>query len=249
MNKFLRSLTLYARHFGILINPPKRAALPHCFNISGLLLHLCDYDVDLQRWVLRWIAYPLRHPGAKMATAIFVNGSEGAGKRLFFERILSEVHGRAGKRVGGHEIDESATYSSWAEGAHYVAIRTAYSPRVVERVKNLVCSSSLLIRQYGATIRSVPNEMNVVVITQGNDFLPLAANTRHLITIETPPPHGPAFYAAVLAEIQNGGIDKFRDYLLHDLDMTGFTPSTQPPGAATAIKQTGARMQSHGQAA
>ena len=30
-------------------------------------------------WVLRWLAYPLQHPGAKMRTAMVVHGDEGSG--------------------------------------------------------------------------------------------------------------------------------------------------------------------------
>jgi hypothetical protein len=41
----------------------------------------------------------------------------------------------------------------------------------------------------------------------------------------------PAFYRSIDYEIENGGIDAFRDFLLRDLDMGEFDELTPPPGS------------------
>ena len=42
------------------------------------------------RWVLKWLAYPIQHPGAKMRTALVLHGPQGTGKNMFFEAIMAK---------------------------------------------------------------------------------------------------------------------------------------------------------------
>ena len=71
-----------------------KTAAEKCRPILELLHHLCEYDDNLYLWVLRWLAIPLQKPGAKMDTALIFHGHiQGAGKSLFFDRIMSRVYG------------------------------------------------------------------------------------------------------------------------------------------------------------
>jgi len=57
-----------------------------CENLIDLLRYMCAADKrpeDLFRWCLRWLAYPIQHPGAKMRTTIVVHGPQGTGKHVF----------------------------------------------------------------------------------------------------------------------------------------------------------------------
>jgi len=44
------------------------------------------------QWVLRWMAYPLQHPGAKMASAIIMHGPQGTGKSTVWQ-CLAKIYG------------------------------------------------------------------------------------------------------------------------------------------------------------
>lgn len=71
-----------------------------CADLLHLLYHLISESADTDQgvnevlnFVLDWLAYPLQHPGAKMATALVFHGPQGTGKNLFFEayaRIFGE---------------------------------------------------------------------------------------------------------------------------------------------------------------
>lgn len=79
---------------------PAIAARPaHCGNIMTLLAHLCDMDDELQLWVLRWLAYPLRNPGARMSTALVLNGGQGSGKSLFLNFVVAELYGDVAAKI------------------------------------------------------------------------------------------------------------------------------------------------------
>ncbi len=77
----------------------------------------------------------------------------------------------------------------------------------------------------------VPNQMNFVFLTGELDFLPSGSEDRRFMVLEAPPAQAPRFYQAVTNEIENRGIDAFRDFLMFGLDMEGFDENTLPPAA------------------
>src|SRR3990172_6803116 len=59
-----------------------------CSALVDLLEYLCSADPnarELFQWVLRWMAYSLQHPGAKMSSAIILHGPQGTGKSAVFQ--------------------------------------------------------------------------------------------------------------------------------------------------------------------
>src|SRR5690606_39806001 len=55
----------------------------------ALLDHLCNGEAAVVEWLVRWLAYPLQHVGAKMASAVLMHSSQqGSGKSLFWEEVI-----------------------------------------------------------------------------------------------------------------------------------------------------------------
>lgn len=219
------------RQLGVWINTPTAQLPPHCGNINALLLHLCDFDHDLHKWVLRWIAYPLRHPGAKMSTCLLINGGEGTGKNMFFEGVVKSVYGPVAQKIYGHHL--SSRFNGWAAGTRLAIVDEMYSPRMLNRLKALVTAKHVLISEMGKPDHVEDNRMNFVFLSGALNFLPAAVADRRFVVVEAPPARNAMFYRAVHAEIQNGGIDAFRQYLMSELDMADFHEHSQPPKAAS----------------
>ena len=57
-----------------------------CQKILGHVRRLCGDREDEYWWLLKWIAYPLQHLGAKMDTSVIMYGSEGPGKSVLWEQ-------------------------------------------------------------------------------------------------------------------------------------------------------------------
>src|SRR5690606_10250123 len=69
-----------------------------CDLLLELLQYMCSGERnsrELYDWVLKWVAYPIQHPGAKMKTTIVVHGPQGTGKNLFFETVMA-IYGKYG---------------------------------------------------------------------------------------------------------------------------------------------------------
>ena len=230
MKLFLRLKNLI-RSIGAMINTPPVQLPPHCSNINALLLHLCNFDSELHMWALRWIAYPLRHPGAKMATCLLINGSPGTGMSLFFEGVVAKLYGDDARVMPGRAL--LGYFNSWAEGARFVIIDGGHSTHksAAAQIKRLITSERTLIHAKFKDRKMAENQMNFVFITGEINAIPVGPNDHRFMVIEAPPPQETFFYRAVYDEIQNGGVDAFRQYLTVELDMADFDEHTMPPAA------------------
>jgi putative DNA primase/helicase len=83
---------------------PTQPRAGRCERLLELLEYLCSNEDDnaaaLCQWVLRWVAYPIQNPGAKMKTALVLHGPQGTGKNLFFEAIMA-IYAEHGDPAGG----------------------------------------------------------------------------------------------------------------------------------------------------
>jgi hypothetical protein len=228
MKSFLTSLKNFIRHIGVLIGAPRpRQFSPHCTNINMLLMHLCDFNQLHYSYILQWLAYPLRNPGAKMCYGLVIKGGQGTGKNMFFQNVAVPLY--EGKARIVHADVLSDRFNCWA-GAPLVVIDSTLTARALARVKALMTSKSLIIESRSQPPREMANRMNFIFLS--GDFNPprLERDNRRFMILETPPAREHAFYQAVAHEIKNGGVDAFREFLLHGIDMAGFNETTQPPG-------------------
>ena len=198
----------------------------------GVTGSAADEFVELYNWVLKWIAYPLQHPGAKMESTLVLHGPQGVGKNLFFEALMS-IYDRYGGVIDQASIEDK--HNDWASRKLFLIADEVVARSDLYHVKN-----KLKAFITGKTIRINPkhiqayderNHVNIVFLS--NELIPVVLeedDRRHGI-IWTPTKLKAAFYAALGQEIANGGAAALHDYLLK-LDLGDFTPSTKPPETA-----------------
>lgn len=201
-----------------------------CNNIHVLLLHLCDFDDKLYQWVLRWIAYPLRNPGAKMDMGLVINGDPGTGKKLFFQQVVAQLVPDSARVMSAASLQQSQFYRR-AEGKQLILVDGVFNKANASRLKQLISPNA------GTAIGMVPwrgNRKNFVFLSSSYEFLPVIESDPRLCVVEAPPPLAPIFYMSVVEEIKNGGVAAFRDHLIRRIDMTGFNEHTRPPLTSVA---------------
>lgn len=194
-------------------------------NINALLLHLCDGDHGRALWVLRWMAYPLREKGAKMATALLVRGGQGSGKSLFFEKLIKPMYGNQAYSADRH----SSHFNSWMSAQRFVVVDGLdWMNQNPAQLKGLLTSSNVIIERKGSPAAVEANRMNFVFMSGAFEALPIDNGDRRFMVIEQPARLPPAVYWAVAEEINNGGIEAFHDFLIAQLAMDDFGPRTLP---------------------
>ena len=112
---------------------PGRAPAP---KLLELLEYLCGNEnnaTEIYDWILKWLAYPLQHRGAKMHSAIVVHGPRAPAKAGFSRPIQDIRPLWAGI---GQEALEDKFNADWAEKAVHPGGRSAGPGTDMYHIKN-----------------------------------------------------------------------------------------------------------------
>lgn len=211
--------------------PTKRQA-GSCERLLELLEYLCseeDNPRDVYQWLLRWIAYPIQHPGTKMQTAVLMHGPEGTGKNTFFGAVRAIY-----ERYGGifDQVQLESQFNGWASGKLFMigneVVTRAELYHQQGRLKNMITEREWQINEKNLPTRLEQNHCNFVFFSNRIDIAKLDKEDRRYCVIWTPQALSKEFYLDVAAEIRNGGVAALHDYLFN-LDLGDFDAHTKPP--------------------
>lgn len=170
---------------------------------------------DIMHWLLRWLAYPLQHPGAKLRTAVVMHGDEGAGKNFLFD-IMVAIYGKYGALVGQDELEDK--FNDWRSCKLFVVGDEVSSRAELvhnkNRLKALITSPTVQINPKNLTRREEKNHMNIAFLS--NELQPLALDNsdRRYLVVYTPRAKDIEYYKKLGEWRDNGGVAAFYDYLL-----------------------------------
>ncbi|WP_219116985.1 hypothetical protein [Janthinobacterium sp. UMAB-56] len=238
--KFITAIIANIRTLlGSLVQPAAPVATVTAPHIRMLLLHLCDQDEAKALWLARWLAYPLRNRGAKMRTAILTTNKDGAG-HLLFEQVIGPMYGNQAQ-LGG--VLPRRTFNAWAIGKRYAGLSDLKNSDLdTACVKNLITSSNIVVHRHGLPDIAISNSLNVVFMTGAREALSPDNCDRRFFVLNPKQALPVALAAAVVHEIENGGLIEFNHFLMHELDMSSFdacssTSYAPAPGRpATALQ-------------
>lgn len=203
-----------------------------CGRLIDLLYYLCSGEQnahELANWVIKWLAYPIQNPGAKMRTALIFHGPQGTGKNLFFESIMG-VYGEYGRIVGQAEIEDK--FNDWASRKLFLIADEVVARQELYHVKNklksFVTGEWIRINPKNVAAHDERNHCNVVYLSNEIQPLPLEQDDRRHFVIWTPPKMPADQYQGIREELNNGGIAALHHFLLQ-VDLTGFDQFTPPP--------------------
>lgn len=217
-----------------------------CTALLDLLAVLCSHEtaksMEIMDWVLRWMAYPLQHPGAKMQTCILMHGHQGAGKNTFFGALLEIFGTEYSVEFGPAQLENrfNAVFSKklFAIGNEVVASREDLY-HVKGNIKHMITERRWVVEGKHKDQRWERNCCNFVFMS--NEINPQAldkGDRRHLV-IWTPPvpdpntsPHEFAqwktLWDSAQKERRNGGALALYHFLM-SIDLAGFDEATWPP--------------------
>jgi len=203
-----------------------------CEAIRDVLRLLCSREPngrEVYHWIIKWLAYPLQHLGAKMQTALAFHGPEGAGKNLFFG-VIAEIYGRYALQFGQELIEDrfNDAFSAKLFGIGNEVVSRSEFYHLPGRLKALITEPVILINPKNKPRREERNCCNHAFMSNRADILKLDADDRRFTVVWTPEPAGEDFYADAAEEAADGGAAALYDYLLN-VDLGDFGPHTKPP--------------------
>jgi putative DNA primase/helicase len=203
-----------------------------CTVLLELLEHLCSGEQnagDVYEWVLKWLAYPIQHPGAKMKTALIFHGPQGVGKNMFFEAVM-DVYGKYGRIVDQAAIEDK--FNDWASKKLFLIADEVVARQELFHTKNklkgFVTGKTIRINPKNIASHDEVNHVNVVFLSNEIQPLVLERDDRRHTVIWTPATLSQNFYTDVADEIAGGGIAALHHHLA-TLDLGDFQTWTRPP--------------------
>lgn len=224
---------------------PIKPAKGECDLILELLEYLCGSDQEVIDWVIKWSAYPLQHPGAKMRTAIIMHGGEGAGKNIFWGAI-GAIYEKYYAIITQTELESQ--FNNWASGKMFIIGNEVVSRQEMYhqkgRIKNMITEPVWSINEKMLPLRMEQNHANFVFLSNAIQPGTPDKDDRRYLVIWTPPVLSQDFYKSVGDQVNNGGVAALYDYLLN-VDLGDFNPHTKPPMTSAKEELIEAAMDSH----
>ena len=212
---------------------PMEAKAGCCDRLLSLLHYLCSGDADgdaVFRWVLRWMAYPLQHPGAKMSSAIIMHGPQGTGKSTVWQ-CLAKIYGDYATVLNQRGLEDRFN-SDWVDSKLFLLAEEVVTRAELWHIKNelkeLITGEWIRVNPKNIAAYRQRNQVNGVFLSNENQPLPLDNDDRRHCVIYTPDALSEDEYDQVFLEIEQGGVAAFYHYLLH-LDLGDFHPKKRPP--------------------
>ena len=199
-----------------------------------LLDYLFEGEPALRSWVIKWLAYPLQNPGAKVLTAVLlVSRRQGIGKS-FIGYIMGEIYGDNFNVVSQDELQ--STYNDWVVSKQFILgeeITGNNSRRDADRIKNMLTREKLNV-----SIKYQPGYVmadcaNYLFTSNHVDALFLDDYDRRTVVHEiVAKPKSDAWYKKIDAwRFSAKGPPALFHYLLR-VDLDGFNPKAPAPESA-----------------
>lgn len=202
-----------------------------CHRIVDHLFNLCGRDDTIFDWVAKWLAYPLQHPGAKMHTCLLFYGSaQGTGKNLFFEQIMQRIYGPLYSDTTNQAMLQSS-FNAWLSHRLYCVgdevVASADRRILKNQLKTMITGLYHQLNEKNIAGWKEPNLTNFVFLSNEDQPLLLDMLDRRHMCVIVNESHPQAYFDALAAEMDSGGVEAFYQYLL-DYPLEDFAPSTKP---------------------
>lgn len=202
-----------------------------CENLRWLISFLCNHDNKALDWLVKWLAYPLQHMGAKMDTAVLMHSiMEGSGKSLLFADVFGQLYGQYAATVGQTQLEGSfnawQSRKLWAVFEEVVSRDQRYNQ--VGKIKHMITGKTVRMESKFINGWEEANHMNAVFLS--NEIMPWPisdADRRMLVMwpMETLPVQR---QKAISHELANGGVAALYGWLLA-VELGEFDQRTRPP--------------------
>ena len=213
---------------------PQGDALELCSPIINLVKFLCGKETAAYEWLMKWLAYPLQHPGAKLNTSVLLcSAVQGSGKSLFFEKIMTRIYGECYSVTLGQNGLESI-YTDWAERKLYCLFEEIFNNKskfgMMGLIKHMITGEKIRIEKKFMSGYSQNNHINCVFLSNEVQPLAIEERDRRFLVLEPNQKLGNDLKALIenCLEPNSSAINAFYTYLL-SVDLTDFTPYTEPP--------------------
>jgi hypothetical protein len=187
-------------------------------------------------WFERWCAYPLQHPGAKLATAAVLWGEHQGTGKTFVGELLRKIYGVNGVAVG--KTDLAGSFNSLFERRQFIQgeeITGDERKDVADALKTLITQEEMIVRKKYVPEFTIPTCANYLFTSNHPDAFFLADDDRRFFVHKVTADPAPATFWDALHEWKEGDGPPRLFHHLARLDLGDFNP--RAPAPTTAAKR------------
>lgn len=207
---------------------PKKGTIKPFFDLIDHLF--TGTEPWVRQWFLRWVAYPMQHPGKKMFTSVLIHGrTHGTGKSMLGS-MIGQIYGENFSVV--KQRDLAGDFNDWAENKQFIMaddITGTDNREHTDILKTLITQEKIRINMKFMPPYVVPDCLNYLFTSNQVDAFFLEDSDRrhfiHEVTAEKMSNEDAKRYADWR---DSGGIAALFDYFLK-LDLGDFNPAAPAP--------------------
>lgn len=190
-----------------------------CGGILKMIWSLCNGDLDIEKWLIQWLAYPLQHEGQKAHSAVLMASHiQGSGKTTLFEKVMGGIYGKYHRVITSQEL-ESPQFNGWLNNAAFIfgeeIATNATKYNVTPYLNALITAKSVTINEKQRPQKQVPAYFNMAFASNENIPFPLHGEARRWFVIAPENKLDEKLSEQVYSEISSEGLDAFYTYLLN----------------------------------
>jgi hypothetical protein len=200
------------------------------------LLHrmFAGADQAVLKWMRQWFAWPLQHPGAKMASAVVIWGrQQGTGKTMLGES-MSRIYGKNYGTVTPTQL--IGQFNEWLQDKQFIVgdeISLGDKRHVANAIKDMVTRSQLRINSKNRKTYEVRDCVNYYLTSNHEDAVYIEPGDRRMLIWRVDAdPLTQLEYQSYQTWIRNGGAPRLFYHLLNEVDTHDFDPQARPPMTA-----------------
>lgn len=194
-------------------------------------------EPDAKQWLLRWMAYPIQHPGTKLYTTVLFHGlKQGTGKSLL-GMMLGKIYGDNFSVI--KERDLAKSFNSWAKHKQFILgddITGSDKRQETGELRKMITQEYITIDEKYVPAYTIKDCLNYFFTSNLPDAFFLEGDDRRCFIHEiTVGPLSEEFYAECDLWLSGMGASYLHHYLLNEVDLGGFLFSGRAP--TTAAKE------------
>lgn len=184
-----------------------------------LIDHLfTGYSKEEKEWFLRWLAYPIQHPGAKMYSAAILHGIHTGTGKSFVGYCMARIYGENFKEIQEKDLD--ASFTGWLKDRQFILgddVTGSDKRSVADLLKRMITQKSMTINIKYLAEYTVPDTVNYLFTSNHPDAFFLDDTDRRFFVVEVKVSAlPPSFYHGLEAWLASeAGGNALHHYLLH----------------------------------
>lgn len=193
--------------------------------LAHLRDNVCQGDSAHFNWLIRWMAWQVRHPGEVGQSAVVIHGVKGVGKNVAAEGFC-ELWGRHGMVVDNQRLVTGNFNAHLRDKCCLVCDEAFFAkdPHQVNQLKVLITGKTLKIEFKGVDVEHVPNLLRLIIIGNDDHIVHATGEERRFFVLKCGEGKrdDQAYFAAIDRQLKHGGYQALLYHLLREIDLTNF---------------------------